>query len=522
MEYVLKIENLYKKFNDTVVLDNVNFNLKKGEIHGVIGANGSGKSTLMNILSGSSNISSTGGYRGNIYIEEAKVEITGPLAAREHGIGMVHQELSLFQNLSVSNNIKINKEHTYSTGRLFKKFALVDDKSNRTDAEIALTKLGVDINTKNTVDKLSSNLRQFVEIAREIDNDNLKILMLDEPTSSLNVEETKLLLEHLKMLAESGISIIFVSHRLEEIQSICHRVTVLRDGVLINTYEKPEIEINKLALDMVGTEVAHTLRAEKDKISENILTFNNVNISRSEGEKNKVSLEIKKGEILGITGLAGHGQELFGYGLMGLCEMNGEIIFEGKRINPGDAEAIYKSGIFLLPDNRKEMGLLLDRPLWENIVAGTYDKRNIFLKCPKLKSFSFLNHKEIFSHSDRMLESLNIKASSINQPVRELSGGNQQKICIARAITAMPELLFVGEPTRGIDIYSKEIILGMLLKMNEENNTTIVISSVEIGELKRVCDRIAIMYENKVFDIFEKDFDSERFNLAVSGRRVSE
>lgn len=506
----------------TTALNNVNFNLKKGEIHGLIGANGSGKSTLMNILCGSSDILNTGGYDGEIYIEGNKVQVSSPLDAKKHGIGMVHQELSLFKKLSVSNNIKINKEHIYSGTKIFKKFALVDDKSNRKNAEIALTKLGVNINAKTVTEKLSTNLKQFVEIAREIDNQNLKILMLDEPTSSLNTEETKLLLKHLKILAQSGMSIIFVSHRLEEIQSICDRVTVLRDGIVINTYQKSEIEIKSLALDMVGTEVVHTLKKEKHQKKEIILSFKNVNISYGEIKKKNISLTIRKGEILGITGLAGHGHEIFGYGLMGLYKMEGELIFEGKKLIPGDTENIYKSGIFLLPNNRKEMGLMINRPLFENIVFGTYSKRDKFIKYPKLKNFSFLNYKEIFAHSHNMLQSLNIKASSIHQPVKELSGGNQQKICIARAITAEPKLLFVGEPTSGIDIYSKEIILKMLLKMNEENNTTIVISSGEISELKRVCHRIAVMYENEIFDIFEGDFDTEKFNLAISGRRADE
>lgn len=520
MEYILKIENLCKKFNNTTALNDVNFTLKKGEIHGLIGANGSGKSTLMNILCGNKNIAETGGYDGEILIQGNKATILSALDAKKHGIGMVHQELSLFKKLSVSNNIKINKENIYSKTKLLNHFALVDEKTNRINAEMCLTKLGIDINPNTKVEKLSSNLKQFVEIAREIDNNNIKVLMLDEPTSSLNVEETKLLLDHLRELAKSGISIIFVSHRLEEIKKICDKVTVLRDGEVVNTYEKSEINVNTLALDMVGKNIVHTKSKGKSQINKDILLFNNVSISYGETEKKNISLNIKKGEVLGITGLAGHGQEIFGYGLMGLYDMEGETLFQGEKITPGDIENIYNSGIFLLSDNRKEMGLLIDRPLWENIVFGTYDKRKEFLKYPMLKNLSFLDYKEIFNYCENIIKSLNIKVDNIHQPVRELSGGNQQKICIARAITALPKLLFVGEPTRGIDIYSKEIILNMLLEINEKHNTTVVVSSGEIGELKRVCDRIVVMYENEVFDIFEGDFDSERFNLALSGRRV--
>lgn len=518
MEEILKIEGLSKRFNETLALNQVDFSLRRGEIHGLVGANGSGKSTLMNILSGSSNISATGGYQGRIYIGGREAKILNYKESRAYGIGMVHQELSLFPKLSIAENIKINREHSRSFGRSLGNFALVDKAGNERDADQALSKLGLDLEVRQELEGLSSNLRQFVEIAREIDDHKLKVLMLDEPTSSMNVEETRLLLEHLKSLAEAGISIIFVSHRLDEVQAICDRVTVLRDGELIRTYESQEIDLERIALDMIGTELVETLRGDRDQSEEDLLSFKEASSWVGEREF-KLSLDIKKGEILGITGLAGHGQEAFGHGLMGLSPMEGQVLFKGQRIRPGDSERIYRAGIMLLPDDRKEMGLLLDRPIWENILGNGMGSRKEFLSIPALGSLSFLNYKRIFSHSEEMLENLNIKASSIHQKVGELSGGNQQKVCIARAITARPELLFVGEPTRGIDIFSKELILKMLLAMNKEEGTTILISSGEIGELKRICDRIVIMYENEIFEIFDKDFDSEEFDLAISGRR---
>ncbi|HAE92654.1 MAG TPA: sugar ABC transporter ATP-binding protein [Tissierella sp.] len=520
VDYILKVQNLSKKFNTTKALNNINFNLKKGEIHGIIGANGSGKSTFMNILFGSRHIRETGGYEGDIFINNDKVDIKSTYDAMKQGIGMVHQELALLGEMDVSSNIKINRENILDKTKILRDFALVDIDKNQRDAKMALSKVGVDINPTRKVKDISTNFKQFIEIAREIDNDKLKILMLDEPTSSLNIEETKILLSHLKQIAEKGTSIIFISHRLEEIVEVCHRVTVLRDGEIIREYNKENYNMNELALDMIGKEVVQTLRNRKDFNRESILSFNNIEIEYAERNHKNISLDIRQGEVLGITGLAGHGQEIFGYGLMGLYNMTGDVKYKGEKLVPGDSTSIVRKGIYLLPDERKEMGLLLNNSIWENLVFESYEKQKKFMKYPKLGKLSPLDYKTIYEYSTNMVRELNIKVRDINQNIKELSGGNQQKVCIGRAITINPEILFVGEPTRGIDVYSKEIILDMLLKLNEEKNTTIIISSGEIAELKRVCDRIVIMYENQVFDIFDNDFDSEAFTLAISGRRL--
>ncbi|AKL94278.1 ribose/galactose/methyl galactoside import ATP-binding protein [Clostridium aceticum] len=522
MEDILKIENLTKKFEENYALKDVNFSLKKGEIHGLVGANGSGKSTLMNILFGSSHIKDTGGYSGRIFIEEENITISSTLDALKHGIGLVHQEFALLGNLDISSNIKINRENIYPlTGKVLgKKFGIVDTKKNKEDAKNALSKIGVNIDPGIKVNNVSINMKQFIEIAREIDNTNLKILMLDEPSASLNQEDTKILLKSLRAIADTGISIIFVSHRLEEVTQICDRVTVLRDGEVISHYTKEVFEINKIALDMIGMQVVQTKRKRTVGNKDNIISFQNVQITQGDKLYKEVSLDIKKGEVLGITGLAGYGQEIFGYGLMGLYDMKGSVLINGEKVIPGDVGLVSKKGIYMLPDERKEMGLLLGKSIWENIVFGSYEKHKEFLKYPKMKGLSFLNHSVIHNYSNKLVKDLNIKTKDIYQPIKELSGGNQQKVCIGRALTMNPDLLFVGEPTRGIDIYSKEIVLKMLLKMNEEKGMTIVISSGEIGELKRICDRIVIMYEGEVFDILEPDIDDEVFSLAISGRRV--
>ncbi len=521
MEYVLEVKSLSKKFQGNYALKNIDFNLKKGEIHGLVGANGSGKSTLLNILFGSSYIEETGGYEGDIWIDGNKTNIKNTYDAVKNGIGMVHQEFALLGDLDISSNIKINRENTYAATEklLGKDFALVDVEKNQEDSKIALSLLGVDINTNLIVEELSVNIKQFIEIARELDKDNLKILMLDEPTASLNKEDTKLLLEALKDIATRGTSIIFISHRLEEITEICDRITVLRDGENVANYLRKDFNIDKIAIDMVGRQVVKVLRGKSKGHRKDLISFENVEVDYGEKPYKNISLRVKEGEILGVTGLAGQGQEIFGYGLMGLYDMKGQVFFDGDKIKPGDIPTIFSKGIYMLPDERKEMGLLLEEPVWKNVIFGTWKKKKSFLKRPRLKGLSFLNHDEIRQYTEDIVEDLNIKVSNIYQPTRELSGGNQQKVCIARAMTIEPRLLFIGEPTRGIDIYSKELILDMLLKMNKEKNMTIVISSGEIGELKRVCDRIAVMFEGKVFGIFDPDEKDEVFSLAISGRK---
>lgn len=519
MDYIIRAQGISKKFNESLALKNVNFNLKKGEIHGLVGANGSGKSTLMNILFGSKNIRETGGYQGKIFIEGEEVTIKTSHDAMKRGIGMVHQELALLPELDISSNIKINRENIKDKSKFLGPYAIVDEKKNKSDARLALTNVGVDINPQIKVRDISTNLKQFVEIAREVDKNEIKVLILDEPTSSLNIGETEQLLRQLRNLADKGISIIFISHRLEEIGSICDRVTILRDGEVVITEDTSNLTIRDMALNMIGRDIVQTQKSSIRSLTNTLLSFNNVEVKTGGNTYKKLNLDIREGEILGITGLAGNGQELFGYGLMGLYQMKGQVTYKNKKFNPGYPESLVKKGIYLLPDDRKEMSLILNKSIWENMVFETYDRHKEFLKYPLLGKFSPLNYGKIKEYAEKIVDTLNIKIGDLDQKIRELSGGNQQKVCIGRAITIDPEVLFVGEPTRGIDIYSKEVILDMLIKLNEEKNTTIVISSGEISELKRVCDRIVVMYENEVFEIFESSYDTEEFTLAISGRR---
>lgn len=520
---LLELRGIAKSFNGIYALKDIDLDFKEGEIHGLIGANGSGKSTLMNILNGENSIRESGGYEGDIYIEGERVVLNRKKDSVSNGIEMVHQELSLLDSLKVVENIKLNRENTYKSTDYLRCFSLVDTKKNREEAEDYLESLGVELDINLKLGDLQVSQKQFVEISRAIDNRSLKILMLDEPTSSLNSKETDKLLVHIRKLAESGVTIIFVSHRLEEVVEICDRVSILRDGDLVSQYEKKDFDLNKMALDMVGRNVIKTINTEDNLKDNNIMVFKDLSVLVREKEYEGLNLEIREDEVLGITGLSGHGYEMIAYGLMGLYDRKGQITYKDKDISKLTSKELIDRGIYLIPEDRKKMSLLMNKPIWENLVFESYDLNSKFLKYPRLGKLSLLDKSKIDCHCKDVVSKLNIKISDINQEIRELSGGNQQKVCIGRAMTMRPELLFIGEPTRGIDIYSKEIILNMLLDLNKKEKTTVVIYSGETEELIRVCNRIVVMHENRILgDFSREEYNTERFRLSISGREVED
>ncbi len=510
---MLEVKQLSKSFEGNYVLKNVSFSIESGEIYGLIGANGSGKSTLMNILNGNEKIRRTGGYEGEILIDGEEVRIDNRAQSEARGIAMVHQELALFSGMTVGENIKINRENVKGKGLFISELAYVDQKKNREDAVRTLERIGSEIDPDSQIDRLALNQKQFVEIARELDNQNVRLLMLDEPTSSLNITETKGLLTCIREIAREGIAVLFISHRLDEIMEVCDRVSVLRDGELISTYKKEEFDAEKFADDMVGREIVKARRHETQSGSQVLFSYR--------GLPDNQQLDVFQGEVLGITGLAGQGQEDLLDGLFGMKKAEYEAVYQGKTLRRGDTEQLIQNRIYYLSEDRSSASLLLDSPIWENMVFGTEKVHPEFLRFQKCPALSMLNHKAVDAHTRKMIELLNIVCRGPEQKVRELSGGNQQKVCVSRAITFQPELLLIGEPTRGIDVYSKELILEWLLKINKEYHTTLVVASGELEELLRICDRIAVMHQGKVFKIFDNNNTGlEELTLALYGREL--
>lgn len=517
---LLSIKNVTKEFYGNRVLHNINLDIRKGEIHALIGENGAGKSTLMNILFGMSVIHGTGGYDGSIEIDGKEVQISSPHEAMSLGIGMVHQEFMLIPGFTITENIKINRELTRPN--LFSKMfgtrlEGLDTKRMNADARKALDTMGMDIEEYTMVAGLPVGHMQFIEIAREIDKTGVKILVFDEPTAVLTESETQNLLKAIEKLAAKGIGIIFISHRLDEIMEISHRVTILRDGEHVVT--KPTGETNKyeIAELMVGRKVSLDRKGgDNRKVSgDTMLSIKNLYVNMPGEQVKGFDLEVQKGEIVGVAGLAGQGKLGIANGIMGIYPSKGEVVFDGKPLGLNSPRGAISAGLGFVSEDRRGVGLLLEESIELNTVFTSMQIDNEFLI--NLGFTRLMDSRRIKSHTDKMIKDLDIRCTSSQQKVGSLSGGNQQKVCVARALTQNPKLLLVSEPTRGIDVGAKQLVLDLLKRLNDEHGMTIVITSSELAELRNICDRIVIVAGGKVEGILPPDAPNADFGLMMSG-----
>lgn len=515
-DYVLSMKNIEKTYFGNKVLKGVDLNVKRGEIHALLGENGAGKSTLMNVLFGMPVIHSTGGFEGTVELDGEPVKIKSPKHAMELGIGMVHQEFMLIPGFTAAENIKLNREilkgNALSTvfGNNLK---TLDLKAMEADARVALDTLGMTFSEKEIVGGLPVGYMQFIEIAREIDKQNVKLLVFDEPTAVLTETEAAQLLEAMKRISESGIAILFITHRLDEVMTAADSITILRDGELIAQMAKESTNIEDIAQKMVGREVEMLAKAKEEAKEEVIMTIKDLRVNMPAEEVKGLDLEVKRGEILGIGGLAGHGKLGIANGVMGLYETTGSITFNGKELKLNNPRAVLKEGIAFVSEDRKEVGLLLDKSIEDNIASTAMEINDKFIK---KVGFRFSDTKAIRENANNYIKDLDIRATGSTQFTRRLSGGNQQKVCIARALTQEPELLFVSEPTRGIDIGAKKIVLDTLVELSKKG-MTVVMTSSELNELRMICDRIAIITEGRVEGILEPDASDVDFGLMMSG-----
>ncbi len=521
---LLQIKNVSKFYGENQVLKDITIDIKKGEIHGLVGENGAGKSTLMNILFGMPVIHSTGGFNGEMILDGRPFAPVTPMEAMDMGIGMVHQEFMLIPGFSITENIKLNRESTKVTllsKILGPKLEKLDINTMKADSKEALKKLHMNIDEFLPVAGLPVGFMQFIEIAREIDKSKLKLLILDEPTAVLTESEADKFLEVIKELAEMGIAILFITHRLNEIKETTDSLTILRDGGLVKSIATKEIGIVEMARFMVGRVITETVSIERDsEIKQETFIELKDFVVNMPGERIKgIDLEIKKGEILGIGGLAGQGKIGIANGIIGLYPTKGKILKNGKEMSLNNPREMLKEKIAFLSEDRKGVGLLLDDPIDLNIAFTSIEINEKFIK--KVGPLKMINKAELRSHGNKMIKDLDIRCTGPNQDTRYLSGGNQQKVCIARALTLEPELLMVSEPTRGIDIGAKNLVLDTLVKLNEENNTTIIITSSELAELRQIADRIVIISEGKIHSILLPNASDEEFGLAMAGEDLT-
>lgn len=516
---VLRFENVGKSFNSHIVLKNVTMDVRPGEVHALIGENGAGKSTLMNILFGMPVISATGGYTGTITMGDEELKITTPHEAMEHGIGMVHQEFMLIPGFNITENIKINREITKSTAisKVFgKKLENLDRKSMGEDARKALDAMNMSIDEYTMVAGLPVGHMQFVEIAREIDKTGVKFLVFDEPTAVLTESETENLLAAIRRLAGEGIGIVFISHRLEEIIKVSDRVTILRDGEVIATKDTKEITAPEIARLMVGRALELEKGESNREVSDEVmLSVKNLRVNMPGEVVHDVSFSVKRGEIVGIGGLAGQGKLGIANGIMGLYPADGEVIYDGNILDMTKTNENLRNGIAFLSEDRKGVGLLLQSSIEMNIAFTAMQAGGRFIK--NIGPVKLLDQKAVRENAEQMIKDMDIRCTGPTQNAGALSGGNQQKVCMARALTQDPRFLFVSEPTRGIDIGAKKLILDNLKQMAEEKGVTIVMTSSELAELRSICDRILIVCEGKIIGELPPDAKDEEFGLMMSG-----
>lgn len=386
---------------------------------------------------------------------------------------------------------------------------------NERSAE-AIKKMGVHIDQHMVISDMPVGHKQFTEIARELSKDNLKLLILDEPTAVLTEKEAAALLDSIRSMAARGISVIFITHRLQEILSVCDKVVIMRDGVVVKDTPASETDVSEITRCMVGRSV--DLSSAKREIvdhsgAKTILSIRNLWVDMPGETVRNVTLDVKEGEILGIGGLAGQGKLGIPNGVMGLYEAGGTVEFDGKEIPLNSPRKCLDASLAFVSEDRRGVGLLLDETLEWNVAFPAMQIQNKFLK--KIGPVTWRDEKAIHDITQKYIGELMIKCTSSLQKARELSGGNQQKICLAKAFALEPRFLFVSEPTRGIDVGAKALVLDALKRFNRENGVTVVMISSELEELRQTCDRIAIVSGGRIAGILPATDSSEAFGALM-------
>jgi ABC-type sugar transport system ATPase subunit len=500
-EYILQMKNISKTFPGVKALDGVTLEVKPGEVHALIGENGAGKSTLIKILAGV--YSADPGAK--FYFEGKDAQITKPIDATLKGISIIYQDLSLFPNLSVAENLYIGRD---SNSHSFKK---INWKKVEEIAKRALKELDVEIDLNIPVEKLSIAQQQLVEIARALAFE-AKLIVMDEPTSSLSAGEVEKLYKVINNLKAKGISIIFVSHKLKELFTVSDRFTVLRDGKYVGTYETSQLTEDKLINLMVGRQVLYEKNKGGVKTGETIFEVKGLS---KEGNFKDISFELKKGEVLGITGLVGSGRTELAQAIFGINRpYTGEIKINGQTVSIKSSEEAVKQGIAYIPESRKTQGLVLEQSIINNI------------SLPVLKTlrnaFGLLNRKKEVDLANHYIKTLDVRPAIPNLKTGKMSGGNQQKVVIAKWLSTKPKILIIDEPTNGIDIGAKTEIHKLLRQLASEGIGVIVISS-ELPEVLAVSDRILIMRHGRIAGELgiEEATQENIMNLGLLGSKQS-
>jgi simple sugar transport system ATP-binding protein len=526
-KYLLKMENINKEFYGTKVLTNINISVRPGEVVGLVGENGAGKSTLLNILFGNPIIKETGGFEGKIIFIGKEIEVNSPLEAMNMGIGMIHQELVFIPGFTATENILLNKEPTkynYISELFGDKVNVLDREEMKKRAIEVIKILEIKLDHNMVVEKMPIGYKQYTEIAREIERKPLKLLLLDEPTAVLTESEAVIVINVIKKLAAKGVSVIFISHRLQEIMHICDRIVILRDGSVQKELIPSETNPIEISEYMIGKNIVNSrrnLKSNKTKnFDETILEVKDLWVDMPGEQVTGASFKVKKGEIFGIGGLTGQGKLGIANGIMGIFPSEGEVKYKGRRtIHLNDTRNTLKQGIAFVSEDRHGLGLLLDQTVYENITFTAMEVNDMFLKSLFGGLIKWRDEKAMLKITKEYIDTLNIKCESEKQLARELSGGNQQKVCLAKVFVLRPEIIFISEPTRGIDVGAKRLVLDVLSRYNSKYGITIIMTSSELIELRSICDRIAIVNEGQITGILPPTAKPSEFGLLMLGEK---
>lgn len=482
-DIILEVHKISKRFGGIKALNNIDFSVRRGEVHALVGENGAGKSTFIKILTGAHAPS-----EGKIMFDGKEYSGLTPALALDAGITAIYQEFNLIPFLSVSENIYF--------GRELMKQGFLDYEQMNENTKKMFKEIGMAINPKIRVQRLGIAQQQLVEIVKAISK-NAKLIIMDEPSAPLTEQETETLHTIVRQLKGRGITIIYISHRMEEIFEICDRVSVFRDGKYISTHPVSETSRETLIADMVGREMGETFPDLGHINEEKVLEVSHVSNRRLKD----MSLVLRKGEILGIGGLVGAGRTELLRALYGADEITeGEIILKGKKINITSPAVALKNSIALLPEDRKQQGVIMGMSIEHNISFAILDR---------LSRFAVIKKKQEKDICNKLVADLSIKISSLLQPVMKLSGGNQQKVVLAKCLATECNVLFIDEPTRGIDVGAKQEIYKIMRQL-ADNGTSIIMVSSEMSELIGMSDRIIVMKEGQVVkELMPEEYSQE-------------
>ncbi len=497
---ILTMRHISKHFPGVVALSDVDFTLREGEIHALMGENGAGKSTLIKVLTGVEEFE-TGEIRVGDNLES--IINRSPHEAQENGISTVYQEVNLCPNLTVAENLFIGREPM--------RFGMIDWKTMNKKSKEILQELDIDIDVTIALENYSIAIQQMIAIARAVDM-SAKVLILDEPTSSLDDNEVEKLFRLMRHLKSKGVGIIFVTHFLEQVYEVCDRITVLRNGALVGEYEIESLPRVQLVAKMMGKDFDDLATIKKQTDNQGKNTGEELISARQlshTGTIKPFDLTIHKGEVIGLTGLLGSGRSELARAIYGADKADsGELFINGKKVMINAPIDAMRAGMGYLPENRKEEGIIADLSVRENIIIALQAKRGMF---------RLLSKKEQEEFTDKYIDILKINTADREVPVKQLSGGNQQKVILGRWLLNNPDFLILDEPTRGIDVGTKTEIQKLVVSLAQEGMSVMFISS-EIEEMIRTCSRMAVLRDGcKVNELHEEQLDQDSIMKAIAG-----